>query len=140
MTELILLGSLYKHAVFAIVAGGIIGIERERKHKSAGLKTNIFICLGAMLFTVIAGLVSDYGHILGQIIPGIGFLGAGAILRPTVDKVSGLTTASIAWLVAGLGMLVGLDHGPVAVGLSILIVGLTTSIGWIERRVRAPRT
>jgi len=71
--------------MLASILGGIIGLERELKNRPAGLRTNMFICFGAALFTVLSGNLapgkSDYTRIAAQIIPGIGFIGAGAILH-----------------------------------------------------------
>jgi putative Mg2+ transporter-C (MgtC) family protein len=95
--------------LLAILAGGAIGIEREIRDKAAGFRTLIFICVGAALFTIfserLAG-TSDPTRIASNIVVGVGFLGAGVILREG-GKVIGLTTASTIWLVAALGMGIG---------------------------------
>jgi putative Mg2+ transporter-C (MgtC) family protein len=94
----------------AAILGGLIGLERESKHRAAGLRTNMFICFGAALFTVLSrGLAaepSDYTRIAAQIIPGIGFIGAGSILH-TRGLTSGLTTAATIFVVASIGMAAG---------------------------------
>ena len=96
--------------VLAAILGGIIGLERELKHRPAGLRTNMFICFGAALFTVLSrGLAespSDYTRIAAQIIPGIGFIGAGSILH-TRGLTTGLTTAATLFVVASVGMAAG---------------------------------
>jgi putative Mg2+ transporter-C (MgtC) family protein len=96
--------------VLAAVLGGIIGIERELKRRPAGLRTNMFICFGSALFTILsselAGGGSDMTRIASQIIPGIGFIGAGSILR-SKGGVSGLTTAATIFVVAAVGMACG---------------------------------
>jgi putative Mg2+ transporter-C (MgtC) family protein len=96
--------------LFAAVLGGLIGLERESKHRAAGLRTNMFICFGAALFTVLSrGLAvepSDYTRIAAQIIPGIGFIGAGSILH-TRGLTTGLTTAATIFVVASIGMAAG---------------------------------
>src|SRR5947199_7949056 len=83
--------------VVAAVLGGVIGLERQLRHKPAGLRTNMFICFGAAMFTILsrqlAGVESDSARIAAQIIPGIGFIGAGSILHAR-GAVTGLTTAS----------------------------------------------
>lgn len=97
----------------AVLIGGLVGAEREYRDKSAGFRTMIFICVGAALFTIIsrhiAGAGNDPGRIAANIVTGVGFLGAGALIRDG-GKVSGLTTASTVWLVAALGMGVGAGH------------------------------
>ena len=94
----------------AAILGGLIGIERELKHRPAGLRTNMFICFGAAMFTLLsqqlAGVPSDTARIAAQIIPGIGFIGAGSILH-TRGLTTGLTTAATLFVVASVGMAAG---------------------------------
>lgn len=96
--------------LLAAILGGVIGLERELKHRPAGLRTNMFICFGAALFTVLSqGLApqhSDYTRIAAQIIPGIGFIGAGSILH-TRGLTTGLTSAATLFVVASVGMAAG---------------------------------
>ena len=96
--------------IFAAVLGALIGLERELKHRAAGLRTNMFICFGAALFTLLsrslAAEPADYTRIAAQIIPGIGFIGAGSILH-TRGLTSGLTTAATIFVVASVGMAAG---------------------------------
>ncbi len=97
----------------AVVLGGVIGLERELRDKPAGLRTIMLICVGACLFTMlsetIGGPDKDTTRIAAQIVTGIGFLGAGVILRGRAD-VFGITTASTIWAVAAVGMTVGFGH------------------------------
>src|SRR3954468_17222533 len=92
------------------ILGGLIGLERELKHRAAGLRTNMFICFGAAMFTILssrlAGAPSDSARIAAQIIPGIGFIGAGSILH-TRGLTTGLTSAATLFVVASVGMAVG---------------------------------
>jgi putative Mg2+ transporter-C (MgtC) family protein len=103
-------GTTIARLVLAAILGGIIGLERELKNRPAGLRTNMFICFGAALFTLLSSHLaaekSDYTRIAAQIIPGIGFIGAGAILH-TRGLTTGLTTASTLFVVAAVGMAVG---------------------------------
>jgi putative Mg2+ transporter-C (MgtC) family protein len=96
--------------VLAALLGGAIGLEREWKHRPAGLRANMFICFGAAMFTVLssglAGVPADAARIAAQIIPGIGFIGAGSILH-TRGLTTGLTTASTLFVVASVGMAAG---------------------------------
>lgn len=96
--------------VVAGILGGIIGLERELKHRPAGLRTNLFICFGAALFTLLsqrlAGVPADSARIAAQIIPGIGFIGAGTILH-TRGLTTGLTSAATLFVVASIGMAAG---------------------------------
>jgi putative Mg2+ transporter-C (MgtC) family protein len=95
--------------LLAILLGGLIGGEREARDKSAGFRTIILICLGANLFTILSYNITngnDAARIAANIVTGIGFLGAGAILREG-NQVTGLTTAATIWLAASVGMAVG---------------------------------
>src|SRR6266496_2110744 len=103
-------GSSLLRLLLAAILGGLIGLEREFKHPAAGLRTNMFICLGAAMFTLLserlAGVPSDAARIAAQIIPGIGFIGAGSILH-TRGLTTGLTTAATLFVVASVGMAAG---------------------------------
>src|SRR5690606_6490386 len=97
--------------ICSIIAGNILGVEREFKDKSAGLKTITVICLGSTLFTILsfkmgAGDSEDATRIASYVVSGIGFLGAGVIFKDGIT-VSGLTTASIIWMAAAIGMSLG---------------------------------
>jgi putative Mg2+ transporter-C (MgtC) family protein len=96
--------------LLAAILGGLIGLERELKHRAAGLRTNMFICFGAALFTVLSRALaaepSDYTRIAAQIIPGIGFIGAGSIIHNR-GLTTGLTSAATIFVVASVGMAAG---------------------------------
>src|SRR3954451_9252703 len=104
------LSSTILRLLLAAVLGGMIGLERQLRHKPAGLRTNMFICFGAAMFTILsvklAGVPADSARIAAQIIPGIGFIGAGSILHSR-GSVTGLTTAATIFVVAGVGMATG---------------------------------
>lgn len=107
----------------SVLVGGVIGAEREFRDKAAGFRTIIFICVGATLFTIFSlklGGVADPVRIAANVVTGIGFLGAGAILRDK-GRVVGLTTAATIWLVAALGMGIGGGHYAL-VGVAVLVV------------------
>ena len=98
--------------VLAAILGGLIGLERQLKHRPAGLRTNLFICLGAAMYTLLSDAlavehIGDHTRIAAQIIPGIGFIGAGSILHAHDKLVTGLTTAATIFVVASVGMAVG---------------------------------
>ena len=103
-------GRSLTRVILAAILGGLIGLEREINHRAAGLRTNMFICFGAAMFTLLserlAGVPSDAARIAAQIIPGIGFIGAGSILH-TRGLTTGLTTAATLFVVAGIGMAAG---------------------------------
>ena len=96
----------------ALVLGAVLGLERQLHHKAAGTKTHALVSLGAALFVLLAegipGDASAPGRVAGQIITGIGFLGAGAILRGDSTTVTGLTTAATVWCAGAIGTLAGL--------------------------------
>jgi putative Mg2+ transporter-C (MgtC) family protein len=95
--------------IISLLIGVIIGGEREYRNKSAGLRTIILICLGSTLFTILSTSIGDNtgaSRVAANIVTGIGFLGAGAIMREGLT-ISGLTTASTIWVAAALGMAVG---------------------------------
>jgi putative Mg2+ transporter-C (MgtC) family protein len=109
--QAILLARIMLRLIIAAVLGGIIGLEREMKRKPAGLRTNMFICFGAAMFTILSEQLAtqwpgDHTRIAAQIIPGIGFIGAGSILHSR-GSVTGLTTAATLFVVAGVGMAAG---------------------------------
>jgi len=105
-----IVGSSLTRLLLAAILGGAIGLEREYKHRPAGLRTNMFICFGAAMFTFLserlAGVPSDAARIAAQIIPGIGFIGAGSIIH-TRGLTTGLTTAATIFVVASVGMAAG---------------------------------
>jgi putative Mg2+ transporter-C (MgtC) family protein len=112
----------------SIICGGIIGLERKSSHKPVGLRTLTLICMGSTIFTFVSKLVSEDGHsdpgrIAAQVVTGIGFLGAGAILHDS-GRVIGLTTAATIWMVAAIGLLIGTGYAGPAVLVSLLVFGL----------------
>jgi len=117
--------------VVATLIGGGIGLDREIRHKPAGLKTHALVALGAALVTVVAGTLSDsaaVSRVIQGIIAGVGFLGGGAILKGSDELVTGLTTAASIWLVASLGIACGAGEWMVAVialviALVVLVLG-----------------
>jgi putative Mg2+ transporter-C (MgtC) family protein len=98
--------------IVAMLCGGALGMERETTGKPAGLRTNILVCIGSMLFTEMSirmaeGAGGDGTRIAAQIVTGIGFLGAGVIIHGARGSVIGITTSAMIWLMAALGMMIG---------------------------------
>ncbi|MCX5784040.1 MAG: MgtC/SapB family protein [Elusimicrobia bacterium] len=123
--------------LLSVALGGIIGLEREFHDKPAGFRTNILICLGATLFTIISQAVGlaygqDPGRISAQIVTGVGFLGAGAILRDGM-RITGLTTAATIWLVAAVGMAVGYGYYELSLWSALATIGVQMIFGRLER-------
>jgi putative Mg2+ transporter-C (MgtC) family protein len=114
----------------ALVLGAIIGMERELSDKAAGLRTNILICVGSCLFMIVSknftGIVdADPTRIAAQIVTGIGFIGAGAIMHQG-EQVSGLTTAATIWVVSAIGMAVGV--GDYSIGAATTVMTLLVQV------------
>src|SRR5215510_12069704 len=126
--------------ILAAILGGIIGIEREFRDKPAGLRTNILICVGSTLFMSISTKVAellggDPTRIGAQIITGIGFLGAGAVLH-SHGFVMGLTTAATIWVVAGVGMALGAGMYGAAVVATALTLATLYFLSFIEDKIQ----
>jgi len=126
--------------VIAAILGGVIGLERELKRKPAGLRTNMFICFGSAMYTLLSSRFShgafgafDPNRIAAQIIPGIGFIGAGAILH-SGGSVSGITTAATMFVVASIGMAVGGGEYLSATFATVVILLALNVLGWVEAR------
>jgi len=122
----------------AAILGGVIGLERQIRHKPAGLRTNMFICFGAAMFTVLSdqlagGHAGENTRIAAQIIPGIGFIGAGSILHSR-GSVTGLTTAATLFVIASVGMAVGGGLYITAVFATGLLLIALAVLGRMEAR------
>jgi putative Mg2+ transporter-C (MgtC) family protein len=122
----------------AALLGGLIGLEREAKHRPAGLRTNLFICVGAAMFTLLSDQLAgahtgDHTRIAAQIIPGIGFIGAGSIIHARGDLVTGITSAATLFVVASVGMAVGGGLYMTAAFATVLILGVLSLLGFLER-------
>lgn len=125
---------------YAVGAGLILGIEREAKHKPLGLKTCVVICVASCLLTIVSmeaaydaydriggDMRADPMRLAAQIISGVGFLGAGVILRRSNDAISGLTTAAIVWAASGFGIAIGAGYF-VESAIAIVLVSITVII------------
>jgi putative Mg2+ transporter-C (MgtC) family protein len=126
--------------VLAVILGGVIGLEREMRDKPAGLRANVLICVGSTLFmslsTRVAQLLGgDPTRIAAQIISGIGFLGAGAVLHAH-GFVLGLTTAATIWVVAGVGMALGSGMYLVAIFVTAMSLVTLYFLSFIEDRIQ----
>lgn len=131
-----LFSKMLARLILAAILGGIIGLERELKHRPAGLRTNMFICFGSAMFTVLSlelATGNEATRIASQIIPGIGFIGAGSILRAK-GGVTGLTTAATIFVVASIGMACGGGLYLLAIFATVLIFLALQVLGWMERQ------
>lgn len=125
-------------ALVAVLCGSLVGLEREHKDKPAGTRTLALVCLGSAVFTMISNLfvgkAGDSSRVAAQIVTGIGFLGAGVILRGG-GGVTGTTTAATIWAVAAVGMVVGAGLAGAAVALSLLVLAVLAFLTRIDRRL-----
>ncbi len=134
------LTTLVVRVAVAALLGGLVGWEREAKGRAAGLKTHILVSIGSALF-VLAPLLSDIDpgdvtRVMQGIVSGIGFLGAGAILKlDREERIEGLTTAAGVWMTAAIGMAAGMGQEMVA--LVTTLVALVV-VGLLPKLVRAP--
>lgn len=157
MTELLhaniqtFLQSLWTTSVpllMAAVCGGVVGLERERSRRPAGLRTHVLVCVGSALLMQVSlsmyymvradgGTTGDPGRIAAQVVSGIGFLGAGTIMREGAN-IRGLTTAASLWVVAGIGLAVGSHlyiESLVATGIVVLTLKTLSEVEhrWISK-------
>lgn len=119
----------------AVLAGGLIGVERQVRGKPVGVRTSILICLGTSVFVGLGvGTGSDQAdptRVLGQVVTGVGFLGAGVILARG-GVVTGVTTAAVIWMLAAIGSLIGLALYSGALVLAVLTVALLAGVSLLE--------
>jgi putative Mg2+ transporter-C (MgtC) family protein len=122
--------------IVSILCGLVVGLERQLSQKPTGIRTSILICLGTYIFVAGGHLIqsgnSDPGRIVGQIVTGIGFIGAGVIMTRQ-GLVIGVTSASVIWVLAGIGIFIGLERYMAAVLLSILTVGVLVGVNALEK-------
>ncbi len=131
-------GMAAQRLIVAALLGGAIGVERQIKHRPAGLRTNMFMCFGSALFTIVSGLMSGGGsedtRIAAQVVTGIGFIGAGVILRSGAS-VQGVTTAATIFVVAAIGMCAGAGlMFPATIATVLVLFGLLV-LGVLEQHV-----
>lgn len=119
--------------------GGLIGLERERSHKSAGLRTNAMVAMGATLITLISMNafekypLADPTRMISNIIVGIGFIGGGAILHEG-SKIHGLTTAATLWVVAAIGIVIGVGFYKEAIFAAAIVYFILTILWMVEQK------
>ena len=123
--------------LLAVGCGTVVGIERQIMHKPAGLRTNVLICLGAAVFTVISermalGNQDSVTRIASGIVTGVGFLGAGAVIQDR-GGIHGLTTAATIWLVASIGMACGARLYPLAIITTVLALVVLVGLGRVDK-------
>ena len=126
--------------IVAAIFGGILGIDREMKHKTAGLRTHMLVSLGSALFILIPlqshASMQDMSRVLQGLIAGVGFLGAGAIIKVVENhEAKGLTTAASLWMAAAIGIAMGMGHGMTALLATFLALIILSVIPVLEKRI-----
>jgi putative Mg2+ transporter-C (MgtC) family protein len=139
LEQMVLSGEAAKRLLTAFALGGVIGLEREWRHKDSGLRTNMLICMGAALFTIMSVVLAgdgspNKGQVASNIVQGIGFLGAGLILH-TKNRVLGLTSAATVFVVAAIGMTCGAGLYLVALIATILLLLALQAVGAVESQL-----
>lgn len=123
-----------KNLGLAIALGAVVGLERQWRGHDAGVRTNALVAAGAAIFMMVSRMFSDDGRVAAQVVTGIGFLGAGNIMRAG-DHVKGLTTAATLWVVAGAGMVAGAGHPTLALLAAAGLLAVNLLLGPLERRL-----
>jgi putative Mg2+ transporter-C (MgtC) family protein len=127
---------IFGRLILSLVVGAAIGAERETRGKAAGFRTMTLICFGSTLFTMASTkLTEDLGdpsRVAAQVVTGVGFLGAGAIMRDG-PRVSGLTTAATIWITAALGMGIASGGWDVSLTAAVLTMSVLVSFPYVER-------
>ena len=141
--HLALSASALQRLLTACALGGFVGLEREWRHKDSGLRTNMLICMGSALFTIMSeelagALTPDKSHVAANIVQGIGFLGAGLILH-TKNRVLGLTSAATVFVVAAVGMTCGAGLYLEATFATLLLLLALQVVGTVERKLGRKR-
>ena len=132
--ELYIEHALIIKIVICLICGFIIGVERKLKGKLVGIRTSMMICLGTMLFIHVGQQIEqtiDGSRIMGQVVTGVGFLGAGVIMNKG-GLVSGVTSASIVWLLAGIGCAIGYEKYSTALVISLVASFVLVGVPRIE--------
>ena len=119
----------------SIFCGGIIGVERQFRGKAIGIRTSILICLSTQVFVRLSlqleGVAADPTRVLGQVVTGVGFLGAGVIMARG-GSVTGVTSAAVVLMLAGIGSTIGAGRLVEGVALSILVVAILIGVRLLE--------
>ncbi|MFT6029536.1 MAG: putative Mg2+ transporter-C (MgtC) family protein [Oleiphilaceae bacterium] len=123
----------------ALFCGAIIGLERQIRGKPVGIRTSTLIVLGTYLFLstafMLKGDVIDHSRVVGQIITGIGFLGAGVMLAKD-GAIVGVTSAATIWVLASIGVMIATDHLFVSIKVSLLVVAILYGVDALEENVK----
>lgn len=138
LQQVVVVNGAISRLLTASLLGGLIGLEREVKRRSAGVRTNLLICLGAAFFTLLSAVLAgdaspNKGQVASNIVQGIGFLGAGLIIHNR-SRISGLTSAASVWVVASIGMACGAGLLAAAAIATVIVIVALELVGFLERR------
>ena len=138
LQQIVVVNGAITRLLTASALGGIIGLEREVKRRSAGVRTNLLISLGAAFFTLLSAVLAgdgspNKGQVASNIVQGIGFLGAGLIIHNR-SRISGLTSAASVWVVASIGMACGAGLLAAAAVATVIVIVALELVGFLERR------
>jgi putative Mg2+ transporter-C (MgtC) family protein len=135
-------GNFWMQAGMAVLCGGVLGLERQLRGKPAGMRTSILICLGTVMFMRFGDELAAHGgdpaRTLGQIVNGIGFLGAGVIFAEG-GLVKGMTSAAVIWMLAAIGVAIGLGHDVLALELTVAATAVLVGVQRLEHTFRQLR-
>jgi len=130
------------HLGTALLCGGAVGMERQLRGQGAGVRTSILICMGTAVFVTLGATISperaDPTRVLGQVVTGIGFLGAGVILTRE-GRILGVTTAAVIWILAAIGCLIGLDRLAAAIVITLVTLAILLGVEGIENLLERRR-
>ncbi len=136
MTEMLSHAELIRRLLLAAAIGGLLGAERELRQKPAGFRTNILIGLGCAVFAIVSTSISSTpDRIASNIVTGVGFLGAGAIMREQSGSVHGITTAATVWVNAALGTAAGTGQYALAMTGGAITLVVLAILGPIEAAI-----
>ena len=138
LQQMVVVNGAIGRLLMACLLGSIVGLQREFRRKSAGVRTNMLICMGSAFFTLLSAVLSgdgnpDKGRVASNIVQGIGFLGAGLILHKS-NRISGLTSAACVWVIASIGMACGAGLYAAAALAALVVILSLELIGLLERR------
>jgi putative Mg2+ transporter-C (MgtC) family protein len=138
LQQIVVVNGAVGRLLMACLLGALVGLQRELKHKAAGVRTNLLICMGSAFFTLLSAVLAgdanpDKGRVASNIVQGIGFLGAGLILHNR-SRVSGLTSAASVFVVASIGMACGAGLYAAAAVAAIIVILALELVGLLERR------
>jgi len=128
--------ALWSRVAMALLCGGMVGLERQLRGKPAGMRTSSLICLGTAMFVYLGeglgGIAGDPSRVLGQVVTGIGFLGAGVIMTRN-GAVTGVTSAAVVWILAAAGAAIGFGRFGSALAISLVTVAILLGVQYLEQ-------